>query len=94
MEDDNAEDMEEDDNDEDQGSDTSMGENESASQEGSQEQKEENTHVGVITKEKNTLNVTNDGDIQVKLNTPLPLTYQRGEWHVFVAHAILLNSED
>ena len=85
MEDDNVEDMEEDNNDEDQGNDTSMGGNESASQEGRQEQEEEYTHAGIINEEKSTLNVTNDGDIQMKLITPFPLTYQIGERHVFAA---------
>ena len=77
--------MEEDDNDEDHDSDDSMGENESAPQEGSQEKNEEDTNRGIIDGKKSNLKVYHEEYIQMKLIKPFPLTYQRGERHVFAA---------
>ena len=46
---------------------------------------EEDTNEDIIDKNKISLKVTNDEDMQMKHVKPFPLTYQRGERHVFDA---------
>ena len=66
-------------------SDNDIKDSEDANQKGRQEQDKEYAHTKIIHEEKNSPKVTNDQVFQVKLVAPFPLTYQRGERHVFAA---------